>query len=69
MIFKKDFIIPNNKKILTNDNELKDINVKYSNYSNEKWVNLNFYKVKNNLYTENIIPLYIEEASISKKKN
>ena len=73
IIYKKDineFLDKNkNLKILTNDENLKNNNIVQSTFSNEKWIELINYKVQNNIFTNEIMPLYIEEASISKRKN
>ena len=73
VIYKKDindFLEKNkNSKILTNDKNILNSNMIFSNFSNEKWLELIEYKAKNNIFTEKIEPLYIEEAGITKRKN
>lgn len=73
VIYKKDindFLEKNkNSKILTNDKNILNSNMIFSNFSNEKWLELIEYKAKHNIFTEKIEPLYIEEAGITKRKN
>lgn len=73
VIYKKDindFLEKNkNLKILTNDKNILNSNMIFSNFSNEKWLELIEYKAKHNIFTEKIEPLYIEEAGITKRKN
>lgn len=73
VIYKKDindFLEKNkNSKILTNDKNILNSNMIFSNFSNEKWLELIEYKVEHNIFTEKIEPLYIEEAGITKRKN
>lgn len=66
----KEFLNTNkNIKILTNDFDLEGNNISHSEYTNEKWAELVKFKTKNNIFTEEIKPLYIEEATITKRKN
>ncbi|MDD2839854.1 MAG: hypothetical protein PHY80_01860 [Rickettsiales bacterium] len=58
-----------NKKIITNNKIIVGDNIIYSDFTNQKWINIVNYKVKNNLWTEYIEALYIEEAGITKRKN
>ena len=73
VIYKKDindFLEKNkNLKILTNDKNILNSNMIFSNFSNEKWLELIKYKAEHNIFTEKIEPLYIEEAGITKRKN
>lgn len=73
VIYKKDindFLEKNkNSKILTNDKNILNSNMIFSNFSNEKWLELIEYKAEHNIFTEKIEPLYIEEAGITKRKN
>ncbi len=73
IIYKKDikqFMEEHkNKKFLTNDKNIVYNNVILSEFSNEKWCNIINYKAKNKIFTTDIIPLYIEEASITQRKN
>ncbi len=73
VIYKKDindFLEKNkNLKILTNDKNILNDNMIFSNFSNEKWLELIEYKAEHNIFTEKIEPLYIEEAGITKRKN
>lgn len=73
VIYKKDindFLEKNkNLKILTNDKNILNSNMIFSNFSNEKWLELIEYKAEHNIFTEKIEPLYIEEAGITKRKN
>lgn len=71
VIFKKDIaeFLSNNKKIITNDSELIGKNIIFSDLTDEKWANLIYYKFKNGIFTENIEPLYIEKALVTKRKN
>lgn len=73
VIYKKDindFLEKNkNSKILTNDKNILNSNMIFSNFSNEKWLELIEYKTEHNIFTEKIEPLYIEEAGITKRKN
>ena len=72
-IYKKDienFLNDNkNMRVLTNDLNIKEDRVIYSKYTNEKWFELVNFKAKNNIFTDEIKPLYIEDASITKRKN
>lgn len=72
-IYKKEIeeFLNNNKdvKILTNDYSLKGNNIEYSEYTNEKWAELVGFKAENAIFTDEIKPLYIEEATITKRKN
>lgn len=72
-IYKKEIeeFLKNNKsiKILTNDYSLKGNNIEYSEYTNEKWAELVGFKAENAIFTDEIKPLYIEEATITKRKN
>lgn len=71
-IYKKDlnnFLLNNqDKKILTNIEEVVDKNIIFSDFSNKKWIDLINYKVNNNKFTQDIKALYIEEAGITKRK-
>jgi len=73
VIYKKeveDFLNVNGtKKILTNDMNIIGMNVEYSKYTIEKWAELIEFKAKNHIFTDEIIPLYIEEAAITKRKS
>ena len=73
VIYKNDierFISENkNARFLTNDKTLFSKNITLSEFSNEKWSNLINYKAKNNIFAQEITPLYIEEASITQRKN
>ncbi len=72
-IYKKEIeeFLNNNKdvKILTNDYNLNGDNIQHSAYTNEKWAELVAFKAENNIFTDEIKPLYIEEATITKRKN
>lgn len=72
VIYKKDindFLEKHKKyKIITNDKNILSDNIIFSNFSNDKWLKLIEYKAKNNIFTEKIEPLYIEEAGITKRK-
>lgn len=57
------------KKIITNSKIISGENIIYSDFTNQKWINLVNYKAKNNFWTENIEALYIEDAGITKRKN
>ena len=71
-IYKKDlnnFLLNNqDKKILTNIEEVVDKNIIFSDFSNKKWIDLVNYKANNNEFTQDIKALYIEEAGITKRK-
>ncbi len=73
VIYKNDIerFLNDNKdaRFLTNDKMLFGKNITLSEFSNEKWGNLINYKAKNNIFTQEITPLYIEEASITQRKN
>ena len=65
----KSFLEENkNATILTNDHGIVCDNIILSNFSIEKWAKLNCYKAQNQLFTNEIEPLYIEEAKITKRK-
>lgn len=72
VIYKKDindFLEKHKKnKIITNDKNILSDNIIFSNFSNDKWLKLIEYKAENNIFTEKIEPLYIEEAGITKRK-
>lgn len=72
VIYKKDindFLEKHKKnKIITNDKNILSDNIIFSNFSNDKWLKLTEYKAENNIFTEKIEPLYIEEAGITKRK-
>lgn len=74
-IFKKDIEIflsdKNNLKIITNDKNLLGIrkNIILSEFDNNKWIDSILYKNYNNIFNNDIEPLYIEEANITKRKN
>ncbi len=72
VIYKKDindFLEKHKKnKIITNDKNILSNNIIFSNFSNDKWLKLTEYKAENNIFTEKIEPLYIEEAGITKRK-
>lgn len=72
VIYKKDindFLEKHKKnKIITNDKNILSDNIIFSNFSNDKWLKLTEYKAENNIFTEKIKPLYIEEAGITKRK-
>ena len=71
-IYKKDlnnFLLNNqDKKILTNIEEVVSKNIIFSDFSNKKWIDLVNYKDNNNEFTQDIKALYIEEAGITKRK-
>lgn len=70
-IFKKeiDNLLQNkNLHILTNDHQLLSQNIQYTAFSNENIINIINKKIKNKEYSNEIIPLYIEEAKITKRK-
>ena len=71
-IYKKDlnnFLLNNqDKKILTNIEEVMGKNIIFSDFSNKKWIDLVNYKDNNNEFTQDIKALYIEEAGITKRK-
>lgn len=58
-----------NKKIITNSKIICGDNIIYSDFTNQKWINIVNYKIKNNLWADSIEALYIEEAGITKRKN
>lgn len=72
VIYKKDindFLEKHKKnKIITNDKNILSDNIIFSNFSNDKWLKLIECKAENNIFTEKIEPLYIEEAGITKRK-
>lgn len=72
VIYKKDindFLEKNKKsKIITNDKNILNDNIIFSNFSNDKWLKLIEYKAENKIFTKKIEPLYIEEAGITKRK-
>ncbi|HSQ97297.1 MAG TPA: hypothetical protein VLL98_01100 [Rickettsiales bacterium] len=72
-IYKKDLKTfledKKDKKIISNDRVLNENNIIYSDFTNQKWVDLINYKVKNKLWADDIKPLYIEEAGITKRKS
>ncbi len=78
VVYKKDInnfieeLLKDNKdiKIITNDAEINNIhkNTILSQFSIEKWCDIVNKKIENNDFVENIEPLYIEEALITKSK-
>ena len=73
VIYKKDIqnFMEEHKSysFLTNDNNIKAKNIIFSEFSNEKWADVVKYKMDNSIFTDEITPLYIEEALITKRKN
>lgn len=57
------------RKILTNDLSMGGDNIIHSEFTNEKWVDLVGQRVENNNYSKEVLPLYIEDATITKRKN
>lgn len=72
-IYKKDIndFLEQNKglRILTNDNDFKGQNIIHSEFNDQKWSELVYHKFSNNIFTEDIQPLYIEEALVTKRKS
>ena len=71
-IYKKDvneFLKINvNLKILTNDLNIVGDNIIHASFSMEKWADLVYSKVQKGLFSNNIEPLYIEDALITERK-
>ena len=71
-IYKKDLsdFLSNNqdKKIITNIEEVVGKNIIFIDFSNKKWMDFVNHKTNNNEFTKNIEALYIEEAGITKRK-
>lgn len=57
-----------NRKILTNDLSIAGDNIIHSKFTNEKLVDLVSQMVENNNYSQEILPLYIEDATVTKRK-
>lgn len=57
------------KKIITNDKSINNKDIIYSDFTNQKWINLVNDKAEKELWTNNIEALYIEEAGITQRKN